>query len=365
MKSTNILYALFCLFLPISSWAQQPAETTQNNATTKIIGETAVYFDFGKYDLRPDADSSLSQFFTEIKDKKNVRIEVTAHTDSIGTIEANTLLSQNRADQVKRFLVAQGIPDSVVTASVYGESTPVADNNSDEGRQKNRRATVRVLRDMPMGKYVGKVTDEATGKGIQAEIILHSKMMRDSFFTDKNGAFETNIPLGQIIGFDVYAPCYFFENKMFRVERVGQLEFALKKMDKGASFPIKNLYFVGNEDKLLPKSAPTLPKLLQFMQKNDCGKIEIAGHINRPNNPPVVETSWDFQLSVRRAKVVYAYLINNGISADRLSFKGYGNSQMVYPTARSEEQQSLNRRVELRVLDDRKPEVEAKIEVPD
>ena len=327
-------------------------------AKTKVLRDTAVFFDFGKYDLRPASDSVLTDLTAEIRNLKNIRIEVTAHTDSIGSIEDNRVLSQSRADAVKDFMTAQGIAAEFITAQVYGEEQPAAPNGDETGRQQNRRATVKVLRDMPLGTYTGRVIDATTKEGIQAEIIFRSKTERDSFSTAADGTFISKLPLGEVIGFDVYAPCYFFENKMFRVERTGELEFALPKVEKGAVFPVKNLYFVGNEAILLPKSEPTLPKLLAFMRKNDCGKVEIAGHINQPNRPPVDEMSWDFKLSQRRAKLVYDYLLNHGITADRMTWKGYGNSQMIYPTARTEAKQAMNRRVEIRVIEERETTVE-------
>ena len=348
MNAKKIILAFLLAYLPLLGFSQT---IFAPEVPIKTLRDTAVFFDFGKYDLRPASIVVLQDLAIEIKDLKNVSIEVTAHTDAIGTNEANDILSQNRADAVKIFLATQGIVEDIITAQVYGENIPVADNDSEAGRQANRRATIKVLRAMPTGTYKGRVVDATTKEGIQAEIIFRSKTERDSFTTDANGEFISKLPLGEIIGFDVYAPCYFFENKMFRVKRVGELEFALPKVEKGAVFPIKNLYFVGNQYVLLPKSEPTLPKLLAFMKKNDCGKIEIAGHINQPNRPPVVPESWDFKLSVNRAKMVYDYLLENGISADRMTYKGYGNSQMIYPTARTEEKQAKNRRVEIRVTE--------------
>ncbi len=359
MTAKKIIFTFLLASLPFLSFSQT---IFAPEVPIKTLRDTAVFFDFGKYDLRPASIAVLQDLALEIKDLKNVSIEVTAHTDAIGTNEANDILSQNRADAVKAFLATQGIVDSIITAQVYGENVPVADNNSDTGRQANRRATIKVLRAMPTGTYKGRVIDFETKEGIQAEVIFRSKTERDSFTTDVNGEFITKLPLGEIIGFDVYAPCYFFENKMFRVKRIGELEFALPKVEKGAVFPIKNLYFVGNQYVLLPKSEPTLPKLLAFMKRNDCGKIEIAGHINQPNRPPVVPESWDFKLSVNRAKMVHDYLLENGISQERMTYKGYGNSQMIYPTARTEEKQAQNRRVEIRVTEDVKEETSAEKE---
>lgn len=357
MTAKNIIKFIFLLFLlPLSCTAQT---IFAPEVPIKTLRDTAVFFDFGKYDLRPASNEILEQLAVEIKNLKNVTIEVTAHTDAIGTNDANDVLSQNRADAVKQFLATKGIPDSIITAQVFGENIPVADNESEAGRQANRRATIKVLRAMPTGTYKGRVVDFDTKKGIKAEIIFRSKTERDSFSTDENGEFITKLPLGEVIGFDVYAPCYFFENRMFRIERTGELEFALPKVKKGAVFPIKNLYFVGNKAVLLPKSEPTLPRLLAFMKRNDCGIVEIAGHINQPNRPPVIPESWDYKLSVRRAQLVYDYLLENGITADRMTYQGYGNSQMIHPTARTEEKQAMNRRVEIRVIESTEEDLSA------
>lgn len=345
----------FAFLLFVNALSLQAQMTYSIPVKFKELHQSAVYFDFGKYNLRSNALATLDTLFSTIKDLKGISIEITAHTDAIGTNEANTLLSQNRADAVKAFLKSKGINENVITAKVFGENIPIADNESDEGRQLNRRATIKILRKMPTGIYNGKVIDKKTKEGIRAEIVFKSKTVLDTFLTDENGAFSSRLPLGKVVGFDAYASCYFFDNKMFRVERSGNVIIELQKVEKGAVFPIKNLYFVGNKAELLPKSQPMLPKILAFMQKNDCGKIEIAGHINYPNRPPVDKTSWNYKLSQQRAKTVYDYLLAAGISAERMTWKGYGNYEMIYPQARSERDQALNRRVEIRITDTLKP----------
>ena len=113
---------------------------------------------------------------------------------------------------------------------------------------------------------------------------------------------------------------------------------------------IENLYFVGDQAILLPKSEPELPKILKFMEINPKIKVEIAGHINLPNQGPVPENTCQFKLSVRRAKLVYDYLIDKGINPERIQYKGYGNSKMRFPMGVTAEQQAQNRRVEIMIL---------------
>jgi flagellar motor protein MotB len=78
--------------------------------------------------------------------------------------------------------------------------------------------------------------------------------------------------------------------------------------------------------------------------------IEIAGHVNVPNQPPISKENPSWDLSLRRAKMVYDYLIEEGIPAEQLSYKPYGNHEMRFPDARSEIKQAANRRVEIRVI---------------
>ena len=101
----------------------------------------------------------------------------------------------------------------------------------------------------------------------------------------------------------------------------------------------------------MPRSKPELPKVLRFIQLNPAIKIEIAGHINAPFRTKAQLQKWEWELSINRAKVIYDFLLENNIGEERLTFEGYGNTQMVFPKTRNEKEQSLNRRVEIRILD--------------
>ena len=318
-----------------------------------LVKSEVIYFDFGRYEIRPEADSTLRAFAALTMGKENLTVHLTAHTDAIGSDEANQVLSQNRASAAKVKLVEYGLSDSLLIIQPFGESLPVAENETDAGRQQNRRVTIDLYKKTPMVYLSGQVKDQKTNEGIQAKVIIRQKEKKDSLTTNEDGHFRWPVPDQAVVGIDIYAPEYFFETQMFKVDAAKQnpLEIALPKAEAGASVDIKNLYFVGNQAILLKPSEPELPKLLKFMQINPGIKIEIAGHINRPFHDPVPEESWNFQLSVRRAKIVYDYLLSNGVSAERISYKGYGNSQMRYPKARSEREQALNRRVEIRILE--------------
>ncbi len=313
---------------------------------------TEIYFDFAKHDLRPAADSSLAQLVAFTKGKSAFTIRITAHTDSIGSLSNNLALSNRRAQSVKDFLMKNGIAEDLVSFAFFGEKTPATANTTEEGRQRNRRATVEVLLTVPMVTIEGQVTDEKTGLPLVADVIIRSKDFADSLRTGEDGRFKATVPAGTVVGVNAFAKCYFMKSEMVKAEKkTKQVALPLRPANAGAIADIDNLYFVGNEPILLEKSKPELPKILRFMQANPDMKIEIAGHVNRPNAPPCSKTSADWLLSENRAKVVYKFLIENGIPTERISWKGYGNHEMVLPRAISEVDQAKIRRVELRVLE--------------
>ena len=104
-----------------------------------------VYFDFGKYTLRSESFAELDELVSYMKWKENERIEIGGHTDNVGNDADNLKLSQQRAEAIRQYLIKKGIQPARVIAKGYGASQPVADNSTDEGRQKNRRTEVKIL----------------------------------------------------------------------------------------------------------------------------------------------------------------------------------------------------------------------------
>ncbi|HLG39576.1 MAG TPA: OmpA family protein [Chitinophagaceae bacterium] len=104
-----------------------------------------VHFDFGKATLRPESFSELEELVAYLKNKDNVKIEIAGHTDNVGKDADNLKLSQQRADAIRNYITRKGIAPARVTANGYGAAEPVADNETEEGRQLNRRTEVRIL----------------------------------------------------------------------------------------------------------------------------------------------------------------------------------------------------------------------------
>jgi OOP family OmpA-OmpF porin len=110
-----------------------------------VISLDGVYFDFDKATLKPEAMSVLNQAAALLDKHERVVVEVAGHTDSVGSEAYNQGLSMRRADAVRDYLVSKGVKASRLSAKGYGESQPVASNDTDAGRAENRRVELIVL----------------------------------------------------------------------------------------------------------------------------------------------------------------------------------------------------------------------------
>jgi OOP family OmpA-OmpF porin len=122
-----------------------PAPPLPEPASRRIVLRGLSFFDFDKTEIRPDSAPVLDAAASVLQDNPDVRISIEGHTDSIGTDEYNQGLSLRRAEAVFRYLVNRGVAPERMEAVGYGESRPVADNETEIGRQQNRRTELRMI----------------------------------------------------------------------------------------------------------------------------------------------------------------------------------------------------------------------------
>ena len=128
-------------------YIQERGEMKQDVSVNELVdrlnkdGFLTLYinFDTGKATIKPDSDQTLDSAAAALKAAPNLKIEVAGHTDNVGSSQANEKLSDERAKAVMAALVKRGITANRLTAKGYGQSSPVADNRTEEGRAKNRR----------------------------------------------------------------------------------------------------------------------------------------------------------------------------------------------------------------------------------
>lgn len=112
---------------------------------TQTVELSGVHFEFNKSRLMLDSQTVLNKVAESLANEPDVAIIIMGHTDSVGSDSYNERLSQQRAESVVNYLGTRSIKNSRMEAIGYGESKPVADNNTDEGRERNRRVELKVI----------------------------------------------------------------------------------------------------------------------------------------------------------------------------------------------------------------------------
>lgn len=119
-----------------------------NTANVKEIDDrTLIYFPFNSTNKLSDAEveSYLDDVVERVK-KSGERIRLTGHTDDVGEDDANISLGQRRADIIKQYLVSKGVAQNKIIAQSKGESSPMASNDNENGRAKNRRTELQIIK---------------------------------------------------------------------------------------------------------------------------------------------------------------------------------------------------------------------------
>jgi outer membrane protein OmpA-like peptidoglycan-associated protein len=111
---------------------------------TKIVLNN-IFFDFNKASLRDESIAELERLYKLLQDMPTLKIEISGHTDNVGTATYNQQLSENRAKAVVNYLKKKGIAADRLQFKGYGFTQPIATNDTPEGRQMNRRTEFKVL----------------------------------------------------------------------------------------------------------------------------------------------------------------------------------------------------------------------------
>jgi outer membrane protein OmpA-like peptidoglycan-associated protein len=127
---------------------------TSDTSRGLVVNVGDVLFDTGKADLRPAAQIALARLSGILANYPSLRLSIEGHTDSTGTNDFNQKLSERRAEAVQSYVIAQHLPPESISVMGLGESTPVADNASPAGRQKNRRVEI-VISGEVIGSTIG------------------------------------------------------------------------------------------------------------------------------------------------------------------------------------------------------------------
>jgi len=114
--------------------------------TGQVVRLNNIFFDEYSDVLKEESKPELNRLVTLMKDNNGMSIEISGHTDAVGSDQENQLLSEKRAAAVKKYLVEKGIKENRLFSIGYGETQPIADNNNDIDRQLNRRVEFKILK---------------------------------------------------------------------------------------------------------------------------------------------------------------------------------------------------------------------------
>ena len=206
--------------------------------------------------------------------------------------------------------------------------------------------------------YVKKQPDETWSEPVNLGYPINSYQDESGIVINAQGnaAYFASGRLGGFGGLDLYCfeleeslrpePVLFIAEKTEPTEELQNLTEIFKPLvAAGESFILPNIFFEFAQSNLLPDSYSELQRLLEYLVKNKTVKIEISGHTDNQGSE-----AYNQQLSMERAKTVYRFLIDHGIDANRLSYKGYGKEKPVVPND-TEENRAKNRRTEILILE--------------
>jgi len=103
-------------------------------------------FEFNSYKITSDSYPFLDELASVLVAEPTWKLELSGHTDNKGSEETNLKMSKGRVEEVKKYLVSKGVPVERITTFAYGESKPIASNDTEEGRAKNRRVEMKIVK---------------------------------------------------------------------------------------------------------------------------------------------------------------------------------------------------------------------------
>ncbi len=205
--------------------------------------------------------------------------------------------------------------------------------------------------------FTGTVTNAKTGQKVAADIkvvdILRNAVVANTSSDAQSGQYIVSLPADGVYAFHVSADGYLLHSQSEVWERKDDgydtwkpmvVDIALHPIESGERIALRNVFFETGRWEILEGSEYELNKVAELLNKNPKLRIELGGHTDNVGRPEANQ-----KLSEQRAKAVFDYLVGKGIAADRLSYKGYGETQPV-ATNETEEGRRENRRTEIKVM---------------
>lgn len=209
---------------------------------------------------------------------------------------------------------------------------------------------VEMVKEIPKLKFTVDIIDAATKQAVSGNITI-------------SGLRKENIELKEITNYEAIVDKTLYKINL-TVSTEGYMLYStkininkskdefhqvvtLERIVEGKNVSLDDIQFQPASDKFLKTAESSLKSLLNFLELNKTIKIEIEGHVNGPGQSNHQEFK---KLSIDRANAVRDFLTSNGIEISRIQCTGYGNSKMIFPEPKIEDEHSANRRVEIKIV---------------
>lgn len=268
----------------------------------RVTDTFKLFFDLGITRLSPANEKKIDLLIYNDKIITGSSVMIIGYADYLGSEGLNKGLSMKRAENVKDYLVKYGVNASDIKLCEGKGEIDRKDATRQGGFATDRRVDIVVNNGSKR-----KPTEKPTGKPVIQKVNI------------------TNLD-------------------------------EIKKLKPGSIFLLKNVYFPPDRHIIKPESKETLEKLTVVLKNNPNLKISIEGHVCciSPEAPDALDVdTYEATLSVNRAKAIYNYLVSKGIEASRLKYEGFGKRKPVVPVEKTEEDAEKNRRVEIRILENK------------
>lgn len=190
-----------------------------------------------------------------------------------------------------------------------------------------------------------EIIDEETLKPVKSSIVVQGTKRYDAYYTGSDIKFSLDRSLRFELKLDAVG--YFPKDTSFRIMDLENMNIKLLMMpvEVGTQITLEGIEFLPESTQLTGDAVGRLKRVRDFLALNSNVKIEVQGHVHKFGR----NTIGSRILSRRRARSVSRELIKSGIDKSRVSFKGFGNSKMKYPEAQTSEEETANRRVEIKI----------------
>ena len=283
------------------------------SASAQTSDSFRLYFDLNVPTLNANTEKRIDLLIINNKIIDGNNIMIVGYADYLGTEDHNRKLSEERSNNVKNYLTHHGISTSDIKLCVGKGQVNRQGQLDKDGYPTDRRVDIVVFHDIKKPKDAVPPMSKKDGPP-------HKK--------------DSPVVIKKVIISDLTQ---------------------ISKLKAGSTIVLENVYFPAGRHFINPESFPALEKLFKILHENPDLKIAIEGHvccITEADDAFDIDTGEPF-LSLNRAKAIYEYLVKEGIEENRLQFQGFGKSRPVVAVERTEEDAEKNRRVEVRVVENR------------